>query len=76
MTGEIGFNEQGDRISFTLEIIELGKDGFETIGLWSPLNKITYTRDEGAVQMQIFEHLGNKTFIVSSRIGPPFLMWR
>lgn len=76
VTGPIGFNEFGERTEFSLEIIELNKHGFATIGLWDPTNKIQYLRSEGDVQTQIIEALGNKTFIVSSRIGPPFLMWR
>uniref|UniRef100_A0A336KHH4 CSON010578 protein n=1 Tax=Culicoides sonorensis TaxID=179676 RepID=A0A336KHH4_CULSO len=76
VTGKIGFNEYGERTLFNLEIIELGKDGFKTIGTWDPLNKVEYTRTEGDVTAQVVESLQNKTFIVSSRIGKPFLMMR
>lgn len=76
ITGKIGFNEHGERTLFSLEIIELSKDGFKKIGSWDPLNKVEYTRTEGDVTQQIVESLQNKTVIVSSRIGEPFLMWK
>lgn len=57
-------------------MIELQKEGFKTIGTWDPLNKIEYARTEDDITQQIVESLQNKTFIVSSRIGEPFLMWR
>lgn len=52
------------------------KTGFKTIGTWNPFDKVEYTRSKDALEAQIEESLQNKTFIVSSRIGPPFLMWK
>lgn len=76
ITGKIGFNEHGERTIFSLEILELAKDGFKKIATWDPLNKVQSTRTEGDITQQIVESLQNKTIIVSSRIGEPFLMWK
>ncbi|CRL04875.1 CLUMA_CG017927, isoform A [Clunio marinus] len=76
ISGEILFNEQGKRSHFHLEITELSKEGFKKIGTWDPVHGVNYTRTLGEAYDQIVESLQNKTFIVASRIGAPFLMWR
>uniref|UniRef100_A0A1B0DDT2 Ionotropic glutamate receptor L-glutamate and glycine-binding domain-containing protein n=1 Tax=Phlebotomus papatasi TaxID=29031 RepID=A0A1B0DDT2_PHLPP len=43
---------------------------------WDPTHGINYTRTQGEVFSQIVESLQNKTFIVTSRLGPPFLSMR
>lgn len=76
ISGEILFSEDGRRTHFHLEITELSKEGFKKIGTWDPVHGVNYTRSLGEAYDQIVESLQNKTFIVASRIGAPFLMWR
>lgn len=76
ISGEILFSEEGKRTHFHLEITELSKEGFKKIGTWDPVHGVNYTRSLGEAYDQIVESLQNKTFIVASRIGAPFLMWR
>ncbi|XP_055683998.1 glutamate receptor ionotropic, kainate 2-like [Lutzomyia longipalpis] len=76
ITGPIVFDDLGRRTHFELEIIESSKDGFKKIATWDPTHGINYTRSQGEVYSQIVESLQNKTFIVASRLGPPFLSFR
>lgn len=76
MSGEMLFDEHGQRIHFQIDIVELSKDGFKKIAKWIPVEGIIYTRPIGEADSLIIESLQNKTFKVVSRIGQPFLMMR
>jgi ionotropic glutamate receptor len=76
ITGRIIFNDEGKRAHFQLEITELSKDGFRKIGTWDPEHHVIYTRTLGEAYDQVIEALQNKTFVVVSRIGAPFLDFR
>lgn len=75
MTGPIKFDETGRRTDFTLQIVELGKPGFNITGSWTPRG-VNFTRTVTEMQTQIIENLQNKLFIVSSRIGAPYLYYK
>lgn len=66
LTGVIKFDNQGFRSSFSLDIIELGKDGLRKIGTWNTSEGVNLTRTYGEVYTQIVESLHNKTFIVTT----------
>ena len=54
-----------------------GISAFEDTAIWDPISGVI--RREGAVQkneQKAEQKLSNKTFIITSRIGPPFLMDR
>lgn len=76
ITGPITFDDMGRRTHFFLEIIESSKDGFKKIGTWDPTYGVNYTRTQSEVDSQRVEALQNKTFIVVSRLGAPFLTER
>lgn len=76
ITGQIVFNDEGQRTHFYLEITELSKDGFKRIGIWDPVTGVNYTRSSGEAYTQIIESLQEKNFLVASRLGAPFLMLR
>lgn len=86
ISGPLTIDAQGHRRDFLLEIIELYQkksnpldsveNGFKKIGTWDTLNKISYTRSETEMKEQITESFTNKTFIVVSRLGAPWLQWR
>lgn len=76
ITGQIVFNDEGQRTHFYLEVTELSKDGFKRIGIWDPVTGVNYTRSSGEAYTQVIESLQNKTFLVASRLGAPFLMLR
>lgn len=66
LTGVIKFDNQGFRSSFSLDIIELGRDGLRKIGTWNASAGVNLTRTYGEVYTQIVESLHNKTFVVTT----------
>lgn len=76
ITGRMIFDDEGRRTHFYLEITEMSKNGFKIIGNWDPDHGVTYTRSADEVMSQVVESLQNKTVVVASRIGAPFLMER
>lgn len=73
MTGRIIFDVNGQRAQFYLEVLEMSKEGFKKIGVWDVEQGVQATRDMSEVYSQISQSLHNKTIIVSSRVGMPFL---
>ena len=67
------FNDNGQRTDFVLEVMEMSGEGFKKIGWWNAKEGMQTTRDMGEVYSQISQSLHNKTIIVASRIGMPFL---
>lgn len=78
ITGEIRFNsfEPYQRSQFYLEIVELSNGEFRKIASWDSTNKLQNDRKVEDFQLQKSEVIKNKTFIVASRLEPPFLMQR
>lgn len=68
MTGAIKFDKYGKRNYFSLEIIELAKEGFKTIGTWDSIHGVNYTRTQREMIEAIAESITQKEFIVTSRI--------
>lgn len=77
ITGRITFNEKFDRNYFVLDIVELAiGEGLKKIATWDPIYKVNMTRALSEVYTQISHTLQNKTLIVSSRLGMPYLQFK
>ncbi|XP_045499152.1 glutamate receptor ionotropic, kainate 2 isoform X3 [Colias croceus] len=74
LTGVIKFDHQGFRSDFTLDIIELTRDGLQKAGTWNASEGVNYTRSYGDNQKQIVEILQNKTLIVTTILSAPYCM--
>ncbi|CAG4929976.1 unnamed protein product [Colias eurytheme] len=74
LTGVIKFDHQGFRSDFTLDIIELTRDGLQKAGTWNASEGVNYTRSYGDNQKQIVEILQNKTLIVTTILSSPYCM--
>ncbi|XP_061714377.1 glutamate receptor ionotropic, kainate 2 isoform X4 [Cydia pomonella] len=74
LTGVIKFDHQGFRSDFTLDIIELTRDGLQKAGIWNSSEGVNYTRSYGENQKQIVEILQNKTLIVTTILSAPYCM--
>ncbi|CAG5028264.1 unnamed protein product [Parnassius apollo] len=74
LTGVIKFDHQGFRSDFTLDIIELTRDGLQKAGMWNSSEGVNYTRSFGDNQKQIVEILQNKTLIVTTILSAPYCM--
>jgi ionotropic glutamate receptor len=44
LTGTIKFDQHGLRTDFTLEIVELKKDGLNKVGTWNENTGVNFTR--------------------------------
>lgn len=66
LTGVIKFDHQGFRSDFTLDIIELTREGLQKAGSWNSSEGVNYTRSYGDNEKQIVEILQNKTLIVTT----------
>ncbi|XP_037961199.1 glutamate receptor ionotropic, kainate 2 [Teleopsis dalmanni] len=75
-TGRIDFNEHGERSYFTLRCMELSSTGFLDLATWDPVNRVELLTNEAATAKRLGEKISNKTFIITSRIGAPFLSER
>lgn len=60
--------KSGFRNYFTLEIVELTNTGFKKIGVWDPINEMSYTRTRNQMLSDLVNAKMNKTFIVASKI--------
>ncbi|XP_055381684.1 glutamate receptor ionotropic, kainate 2-like [Condylostylus longicornis] len=71
-TGRIDITEHGKRVFFTTQILELTEDGFAAFATWNPLSGVENIGVEESAKRKEGK-LASKIFIVSSRIGKPFL---
>lgn len=68
------FNEKLERSFFVLEIIEYSfAEGVKKIATWDPDQKVTSLRTTEEVEAQIAQSLQNKTLIVTTRTGEPYM---
>ncbi|KAF5280601.1 hypothetical protein FQA39_LY05249 [Lamprigera yunnana] len=74
LTGVIKFDHQGFRSDFTLDIVELSREGLKKIGTWNASAGVNFTRTYGEAYTQIVEILQNKTFVVSTILSDPYCM--
>ncbi|KRF81168.1 glutamate receptor ionotropic, kainate 2 isoform X2 [Drosophila virilis] len=75
-TGRIDFNEYGQRSFFSLRFMEIDAGGFLDLATWDPVNGLDMLNDDEESEKRVGQKLSNKTFIISSRIGAPFLTMR
>jgi glutamate receptor, ionotropic, invertebrate len=66
LTGVIKFDHEGFRSDFSLDIVELSKDGLRKVGTWNSSEGVNYTRTYGDSQREIVEILQNKTLVVTT----------
>ena len=60
LTGTIKFDQHGLRTDFTLEIVELKKDGLIQVGNWNEKYGVNFTRNFTESYSEIVESLQNK----------------
>lgn len=78
ISGRLSFDENFDRLFFTMDVLELslGETGLQKIAFWDSVHGISVTRTLSDVYTQISQSLQNRTLIVASRVGLPFLRWK
>ncbi|KAJ9591183.1 hypothetical protein L9F63_002254, partial [Diploptera punctata] len=73
MTGTIRFDEFGRRSDVKLDILEYFDGQFKKVAWWQTGHNITHTLTETEKDAEMAKTMQAKIFIVSSRIGVPFL---
>nr|CAD7601759.1 unnamed protein product [Timema genevievae] len=76
MTGEISFDARGWRNHFTLDVVEVLYGGITKIGVWDSIDGINSTKTYEEKLIEIEKSIQNKTFIIFSKIGMPYLGWK
>lgn len=75
LTGRLAFDENGNRIDYSLDIVELNNNNVRRLAVWNSerpyVLDITISEDENREEK--LKGLSEMTFIVSSRIGAPYL---
>ena len=66
LTGTIKFDQHGLRSDFTLEIVELKKDGLMKVGVWQENKGVNFTRNFTESYNEIVDSLQNKTLVVTT----------
>lgn len=66
----------GDRSYFQLDVTILFSQFFHKLISWNPEDGFTETFEKEQIRDKIGGSIQNKTFIVSTRLGAPFLMER
>lgn len=70
------FNQYGQRSFFTLRFLGLTQIGFQELATWDPVNGLLSKESDDMSDKLLGQKMQNKTFIITSRIGAPFLMLR
>ena len=66
LSGRIKFDGAGFRSDFTLDNVELEREGLVKVGTWDPSNGANFTRNYSKTTTEVVESLQNKTLIVST----------
>lgn len=81
LSGKIEFDNVGLRSNISVEILELGSNGLEIVGLWkygflNPLQRLSMKRVEGVPVLEddIENSIKNKTLIVVTALSEPYTM--
>ncbi|NP_001302447.1 glutamate receptor 2 precursor [Columba livia] len=75
LTGNIKFDQNGKRINFTINVMELKSTGPRKIGYWSEVDKMVVNPLDGPLGNQS-SGLENKTIIVTTILESPYVMMK
>ena len=75
LTGRIKFDQHGQRTEFSLDIVEMKRDGLVRVGSWDQRGGVNFSRNFTETYNEIVDSLQNKTLIVTTiRVSsaPPY----
>ncbi|XP_073432635.1 glutamate receptor 2 isoform X5 [Dendrobates tinctorius] len=75
LTGNIKFDQNGKRVNYTINIMELKSNGPRKIGYWSELDKMVVTVTD-VLSANDSMGLENKTVIVTTILEAPYVMFK
>lgn len=75
LTGQLSFDENGNRVNYSFDVVELNNNNVRRLAVWNSERPysldITVSEDES--RQEKLKSLSEMKFIVSSRIGAPYL---
>ncbi|KAM8939974.1 glutamate receptor 2 isoform 3-T3 [Pelodytes ibericus] len=75
LTGNIKFDQNGKRVNYTINIMELKSNGPRKIGYWSEMDKMVVTITD-VLSANDSMGLENKTVIVTTILESPYVMFK
>ncbi|XP_071976775.1 glutamate receptor 2 isoform X4 [Engystomops pustulosus] len=75
LTGNIKFDQNGKRVNYTINIMELKSNGPRKIGYWSEIDKMVVTVTD-VLSANDSMGLENKTVIVTTILEAPYVMFK
>ncbi|KAM4707322.1 glutamate receptor 2 isoform 1-T1 [Discoglossus pictus] len=75
LTGNIKFDQNGKRVNYTINIMELKSNGPRKIGYWSEVDKMVVTVSD-VLSANDSMGLENKTVIVTTILEAPYVMYK
>ncbi|XP_053316229.1 glutamate receptor 2 isoform X1 [Spea bombifrons] len=75
LTGNIKFDQNGKRVNYTINIMELKSNGPRKIGYWSEVDKMVVTVSD-VLSANDSMGLENKTVIVTTILESPYVMYK
>ncbi|XP_063314307.1 glutamate receptor 2 isoform X3 [Pelobates fuscus] len=75
LTGNIKFDQNGKRVNYTINIMELKSNGPRKIGYWSEVDKMVVTITD-VLSANDSMGLENKTVIVTTILESPYVMYK
>ncbi|KAF8794053.1 Glutamate receptor ionotropic like protein [Argiope bruennichi] len=74
MSGFIKFDSKGFRSSFTLDVLELKRNGLSKVGIWNSVNGLHFTWNYSVAYAEVIQSLKNRTLKVTTILNPPYMM--
>ncbi|XP_050390802.1 glutamate receptor ionotropic, kainate 2 [Patella vulgata] len=75
LSGNIRY-EKGERIDFTLDVLELAENGLRKIGAWSRIEGVNITQDYAVKKQDHEKALANHTLAVVVKLDEPYVIKR
>lgn len=75
VTGPMKFNNKGERTTHLIEVLSPtpGAGNRNILGIWDPENKMNLAKNRSQLVQEAEELISNRTFIVATVIGAPYL---
>ncbi|KAG8177768.1 hypothetical protein JTE90_010346 [Oedothorax gibbosus] len=74
MTGFVKFDSDGYRQNFTLDAMELKRNGLSKVGVWDSSHGLHFTWNYSVAYAEMLQSLKNRTLKVTTILNPPYMM--
>ncbi|XP_071039328.1 glutamate receptor ionotropic, kainate 2-like [Parasteatoda tepidariorum] len=74
MTGFLKFDREGYRTNFSLDVLELKRNGLSKVGVWDSSKGLHFTWNYTVAYSEVIQSLKNRTLKVTTILNPPYMM--